>query len=262
MGKLLKIVICYCLIYCLPERPVIKETVILKLKNGKEISEGYLITIGVGVHFNSGNRDLVKILREIKKGNKKNINACPANNYIASPLYLSILSGWKVKDYEEDPGTTIGKVNVTRYLLEQGANPNQTEVYAPNYIHKKTESKKIFNLKTNMAKFQSPLCCAAFGVYDFKDKMYKDKYKYSILQTSLLLSYGAKINKLGYDYQKPTDYWYKESLGKKYIIDICKQLLKEEDITKLDPDFLKYIIEHNIDKKLINRLKAKKKGII
>lgn len=222
------------------------ETISFKLKNGKEFTEKFEISNKIFYYPNL--EHFVKILKEIINEDKKNINL-PINNNGDPPLYHALL--------------IIKNIKLTRYLLEQGANVNISQAYAPNFRPKPPKSDDTYNLETNICKFDPPLISASLGLkYCIKHKNLKDEQEeinLKILGICLLLTYGAKIKFKDNHGSDVLEFWPKEKEGKIFATSVIKELLKEENISKLDPDFITYAKECKVDNKILLKLETKQK---
>ncbi len=231
--------------------------------------------------------DFAKRLKKIVNGD---INELNIGGHYTGPLLN--FACWL------SPSDKIDSVKITRYLLEQGANPNIYKIYAPNYRWNHDDR---FNINTHIYKFNPPLFSLASSIefhkeyYDIAKKhiikneqniiIKGDKFNIDesstrnmiayfmkldfkhyinlITKTAILLAYGAKLKIKKNDRDEGnldiTKKWPKGKECLDFINEICKVLLKEESISKLDIDFIKYIKDQGANSTLVKNLIAKHK---
>ncbi len=233
--KYLSFTLIFSCISCTIRKPEKKETIKFKLKDGKEFSENFTYHNGIKGYPNTTH--FGKILNEIKKGNLDNINKAINNSGRGSVLSFSMSKN----------------INITRFLLENGADPNLTQAKNENYRPKPEKTNRQFDLETNIIKYRLPL---SYLLYFSKEKN-DEYYSKSILETALLLVYGAKINLKDYRGRSALDNWPKEEEGKEFATAVCKKILEEEKIYKFDLQFLDYAKSCFVDKKIIEKIEKK-----
>ncbi len=237
--KYLSFILIFSCISCTIRKPEKKETIKFKLKDGKEFSENFTYHNGIKGYPNTTH--FGKILNEIKKGNLDNINKAINNSGRNSVLSFSLSHN----------------INLTRYLLEQGADPNLTQAKVENYRPKPEKTTRQFNVKTNIMQFILPLNYFS-DAYKYKTGEYSyDHYLESISRSALLLTYGAKINLKDYREGGALDNWPKEEEGKEFATEVCKKILEEKKIYKFDLQFLDYAKSCFVDKEIIEKIEKK-----
>jgi len=75
------------------------------------------------------------------------------------------------------------------------------------------------------------------------------------LKVAVLLAFGAKVKLEDFEGNSAYNTWKQNKLvGKKFATTICNLVLKEKDISKLDPDFIAFAEELGVESTLISEL--------
>ncbi len=221
---------------CVPKKSIGRETFKLRLKDGTEFERK--IEWCDGIFSYPPKEQFASILRDLSKGKKVDLNVHIKNT---SCSLLEYERGFKER----------------RYLLEKGADPNLLEAYPSDNL---TISHENYDETTGKIRFGLPLASASsrLKIFDYDLLEYVNNID-NINQIILLLAYGAKIKLKDYLKRTALSEWEKENQGKEFATKVCEGLLKEDDITKLDPDFIDYAEEKGVDRTIIEKLRKKSK---